>query len=78
MSLWPVRSEPWDGEHCQVCGRSYATCYQVPDNVWRRISPKGNEGGLLCPPCAATRAHELGIDLWWEAAVNDFPTAKSL
>jgi hypothetical protein len=73
--IWPEGPEPHDGEHCQVCGRSYAaTVYHVPDEVWVRISPKGNEGGLLCPPHAAQRAVEAGIDLWWEAAEHEFPS----
>lgn len=72
---WPQEEEPYDGEHCQNCGRSYATVYHLPDDVWKRISPKGNEGGLLCPPCAAAAAYDAGINLWWEAAENEYPTA---
>lgn len=30
-------------------------------NTWRRISPTGDEGGLLCPSCICKRLHAAGI-----------------
>ena len=65
-------------ETCQSCGRQYHTVYRVPDEVWAVISPKPVEGngggGLLCPACCEMRARAAGITLFWEAAVNEFPT----
>ena len=76
---WPEPPYPHDGEYGQRCGRVYDNVYRVPDDVWAKIAPSPVDGwkagGLLCPPCAERRAHEAGINLWWEAAVDDFPTA---
>lgn len=35
------------------CGRPYASGPDlvVPDDVWVKISPTGDEGGILCPNC---------------------------
>jgi len=63
------------GEVCQSCGRAYDTVYHVPDSVWARLLPNKAPAGLLCIPCAIRIAGEKGIDLWWDAAENDFPTA---
>ena len=54
-------------EHCQICGKGYLTIYHVPDEIWRKITPKKNEAGLLCIECADHRARELGIELYWYA-----------
>ena len=64
-----------DGEVCQSCSHPYDTVYHVPDSVWARMLPDKAPGGLLCIPCAIRISKEKGIELWWEAAQNDFPTA---
>lgn len=51
---------------CFDCGRTYGDEYGFPDLVvphdaWKRISPTGDEGGLLCPSCICKRAHDAGI-----------------
>jgi hypothetical protein len=33
----------------------------VEHDVWAKISPTGNEGGILCINCMANRLHRLGI-----------------
>jgi len=63
-------------EHCQVCGKGYLTIYQVPDEIWKRITPKEGEAGLLCPECADTRARVLGIELYWSANDGSFIKSK--
>lgn len=51
---------------CADCGRRYGDEYGfpdllIPDKAWLAISPKGHEGGLLCPSCICRRLHEAGI-----------------
>ena len=51
---------------CHDCGRFYGNKEGFPDLVvsdelWARISPSGDEGGLLCPSCMCARAHEAGL-----------------
>lgn len=51
---------------CIDCGRKYGDEYGFPDLVvpneaWKRFSPTGDEGGLLCPSCMIRRAHEAGV-----------------
>lgn len=38
---------------CQKCGRGIPIDTVVADEVWRAISPTGDEGGLLCAACIA-------------------------
>ena len=52
--------------HCHDCARPYGDEHGFPDlvvsnAVWRRISPTGDEGGLLCPSCICARLHKTGI-----------------
>ena len=51
---------------CHDCGRPYGDKHGFPDlvvsfDVWKRISPTGDEGGLLCPSCICKRVHDAGI-----------------
>lgn len=51
---------------CHDCARPYGDEFGFPDLVvsdetWKRISPSGDEGGLLCPSCLCKRAHAAGI-----------------
>lgn len=51
---------------CLDCGRKYGNEYGfpdlvVPDEVWKQISPTGDDGGLLCPSCMCRRASDLGL-----------------
>ncbi len=52
---------------CYDCGRAYGNEYGfpdliVPDELWERISPTGDRGGLLCPSCICRRAYDAGIN----------------
>lgn len=52
---------------CYDCGRGYGEEFGFPDlivpnDVWSKISPTGDEGGMLCPSCMCKRAHNLGIE----------------
>ena len=60
-------------EHCQVCGKGYLTIYSVPDEVWKKITPKSGEAGVLCIECADRISRELGIDLYWSAGIGEYP-----
>jgi hypothetical protein len=55
---------------CMGCGRPYSDDgfmdFIVPDNVWDKISPTGDSGGLLCPGCII--GHIIQADISW---VND-------
>lgn len=44
---------PYSGEHWVEA--------VVADDVWQRISPSGNSGGILCVNCMAGRLHHLGL-----------------
>lgn len=51
---------------CYNCGRPYGDEYGFPDlvvphDVWKIISPTGNDGGLLCPSCMCLAAHRAGV-----------------
>ena len=51
---------------CADCGRPYGSENGFPDLVienkaWRKISPTGDGGGLLCPSCICKRLAERGI-----------------
>lgn len=51
---------------CAGCGRPYGDVHGfpdmlIPDDVWRQISPDGDEGGLLCPSCICERVEALGL-----------------
>lgn len=51
---------------CMDCGRKYGDEHGFPDlvvpnDVWARISPTGDEGGLLCPSCVCRRLYDAGI-----------------
>lgn len=54
------------GLGCFDCGLLYGGpgwCdTHVPSDVWTKISPTGNEGGILCLTCMARRIEALGLD----------------
>lgn len=63
----PVWPEPGTFGACYDCGRRYGAEYGFPDlvvphGVWNaHLSPRGGEGGLLCPSCMCRRAAAAGI-----------------
>jgi hypothetical protein len=64
---------------CHDCGRLYGDEHGFPDlvvphDVWRQISPTGDEGGLLCPSCICARAHNAGIETIAEFRSGPFAT----
>lgn len=61
-----VGAQPAGRVGCHDCGRPYGDEHGfpdlvIPDSAWRAISPKGNDGGLLCPSCICKRLHDRGI-----------------
>lgn len=51
--------------HCYDCKLEYGSsgwldCI-VSDDIWIRISPTGDEGGILCINCIAKRCDSLGL-----------------
>lgn len=51
---------------CEDCGRPYGDVNGFPDLIitkeaWRRISPTGDDGGLLCPSCICKRLTAAGM-----------------
>lgn len=50
---------------CYDCGLSYGSEgwieTDMPDDVWRQISPTGDHGGILCITCIARRLVRLGV-----------------
>lgn len=63
-------------ELCQNCECYYDTVFRVPDDVWEKLI--GHEGGrgLLCPTCCDLLARRAGLELYWEAAVGEYPVAR--
>jgi hypothetical protein len=59
-----MNSEP--KAYCFDCGLDYDKFEDLvlPDDVWKQISPTGDEGGLLCPTCIANRMYKIG--LWYD------------
>jgi hypothetical protein len=62
----PPLPDPATFGACYDCGRHYGDEYGFPDlvlpnDVWAQISPRGDEGGLLCPSCICRRAYALGM-----------------
>lgn len=52
--------------YCDDCGRQYGNEYGFPDLIitkeaWHRISPSGDDGGLLCPSCICKRLAAAGL-----------------
>lgn len=52
---------------CYDCPRPYGDEHGFPDlvipnDVWEKISPSGDDGGLLCPSCICKRLHDAGIE----------------
>lgn len=68
-----------EGEHCQICDYAYLTIYQLPDEIWNDIKPKGKpEGaGLLCISCADRLARNKGYEIYWSGIEKDFPKPKA-
>ena len=54
-----------DGPACYDCGLAYSDArfadFVLPDDLWARISPSGDEGGLLCANCIVGRMRALGL-----------------
>lgn len=51
---------------CHDCGRLYGDEHGFPDFTipfwaWKKISPTGDDSGLLCPSCICKRLHDKGI-----------------
>ena len=66
MRQWRYTEEekPVTDASCYDCGLAYeyAGDLVLPDNVWRRISPRmDSDAGILCPNCILQRLHFLGI-----------------
>lgn len=52
---------------CYDCGLPYGEYEKWPldfviqDELWEKISPSGDQGGLLCPNCMCRRLRKLGM-----------------
>lgn len=59
-------SEPVAPLGCHDCGRAYGGLgwieAVIPHETWAMISPSGDEGGILCIQCMATRLDRLQIE----------------
>ena len=60
------------GEKCQICGKHYLAVWRAPDEIWEKLSGKG-EGGLLCPPCFEKLAQVAGHTLYWSCQLDRYP-----
>lgn len=48
---------------CYGCGKPYSECGDVSmdHETWEKISPTGNEGGLLCANCIMDRLAQMDL-----------------
>lgn len=80
--LAALRSAPVEpaikGARCYGCGLPYdddGFCdVVVPNDVWAKISPTGDEGGLLCPTCIVRAAQRAGVKckaMWCSGPFED-------
>ncbi|MBU0958541.1 MAG: hypothetical protein KKB31_01220 [Nanoarchaeota archaeon] len=44
---------------CQSCSKDYKIDINIPNYLWKKISPSKNEAGLLCPICIMERLEDL-------------------
>lgn len=58
-------------EYCDSCGKAYEIVYDVPDEIWDKITLKKGDG-FLCIECANKRAEGLGVDLYWSANKGEY------
>jgi len=65
-------------EHCQICKKGFLTVYDIPDKIWKKISPEKSESGALCIECADKRARKLGIDLFWVSKENEYEKGSNI
>lgn len=63
-------------EHCDVCGFPYQTVWRVSDTIWEQVIGDLNIN-LICPSCFDVIAREIGLELFWEASINEYPTDTS-
>lgn len=52
---------------CQNCEREIKIDTLVDNDVWEKISPSKNEGGILCASCIAERISERYSGRKWAA-----------
>ena len=62
------------GELCCYCQRRYLTVYRIPDEGWERITGRKDGRGLLCPACCDALMKEAGLNPYWEATFDNYPT----
>lgn len=61
LKLRSLNQPRWDTYECQRCGRRDSMDAHVDDNIWKQISPKKGEGGILCLWCMDALCLEKGI-----------------
>ena len=66
---------------CYDCGLEYGSSswadVVVSNDVWKRISPTGDGGGLLCFNCMVRRLEELGLrDVFCKITSGPFATER--
>lgn len=55
-------------EFCHDCGRRQPIVWWADDELWKFVTGRYDEGGVLCPVCFDRRATRLGILLHWTPA----------
>lgn len=66
LFLMPDEPEaPAPKAECYDCGLAYGepgfADLVVPHDIWAKISPTGDENGLLCPTCMVRAAEKAGL-----------------
>jgi hypothetical protein len=56
------KPESEQGCKCQNCGKYYKVDFNIPKDLWLKISPKGTEAGLLCGHCIISKLENRGFN----------------
>lgn len=53
--------------NCEICDRVIKMDTLIDTELWKEISPSGDEGGLLCAACIVDRVADVRSGRKWAA-----------
>jgi len=57
----PAKEHGIGGCRCCNCGKQYKIDLNINDDLWAKISPRGNDSGLLCGSCIINKLEEMNL-----------------